>query len=63
VNLIAANSIDGTEFRRSPAAKIREFDRALRNAGIETSTRAERGTDIEAACGQLRQHAERAPGT
>lgn len=63
VNLIPANPVAGASFSRSPDARVAEFERVLARAGVETSVRAERGTDIDAACGQLRQHHEdgRAP--
>ena len=32
-----------------------KFAEELRNKGFEVSLRAERGTDIDAACGQLRK--------
>lgn len=55
VNLIPINPVAETGFARSPADRIDSFQRVLHAAGIEVSIRAERGTDIDAACGQLRQ--------
>jgi len=55
VNLIPVNPVAETGFARSPADRIESFQRVLHAAGIEASIRAERGTDIDAACGQLRQ--------
>jgi 23S rRNA (adenine2503-C2)-methyltransferase len=55
VNLIPVNPVAESGFARSPADRIESFQRILHAAGIEVSTRAERGTDIDAACGQLRQ--------
>ena len=55
VNLIPINPVAETGFARSPADRIESFQRVLHAAGIEVSIRAERGTDIDAACGQLRQ--------
>ena len=55
VNLIPVNPVAEAGFSRSPADRIEGFQRVLHAAGIEVSTRAERGTDIDAACGQLRQ--------
>lgn len=53
VNLIPINPV-GTEKR--PSAKcIADFARVLEEGHIPVSTRKERGIDIEAACGQLRQ--------
>lgn len=55
VNLIAVNAVTESNLVRSPAERLNAFDRGLRDAGIEVSVRAERGSDIDAACGQLRQ--------
>ena len=55
VNLIPVNPVAESGFRRSHDARIHAFERGLREAGIEVSRRSERGTDIDAACGQLRQ--------
>jgi 23S rRNA (adenine2503-C2)-methyltransferase len=55
VNLIPVNPVAETGFARSPAERVESFQRVLHAAGIEVSIRAERGTDIDAACGQLRQ--------
>jgi len=60
VNLIPANPVPGSQFARSADERIDEFQRRLEHAGIECSVRAERGTDIDAACGQLRQRAQEA---
>jgi 23S rRNA (adenine2503-C2)-methyltransferase len=57
VNLIPVNPVPSTGFRRSPAERIETFQRQLHVSGIEVSVRAERGADIDAACGQLRQRA------
>ncbi|MGB4637847.1 MAG: 23S rRNA (adenine(2503)-C(2))-methyltransferase RlmN, partial [Limnochordia bacterium] len=37
------------------SARIAAFAQMLERAGIPVSLRKERGSDIEAACGQLRQ--------
>ena len=55
VNLIPANPIEGMSFGRSSSARARLFEARLAQAGVEASIRAERGADIDAACGQLRQ--------
>jgi 23S rRNA (adenine2503-C2)-methyltransferase len=57
VNLIAINPVAGTGMGRPGGERIRGFHSALTDAGIEVSIRTERGTDIDAACGQLRQRA------
>lgn len=53
VNLIPINPV-GAEERPSEEA-VRLFAEIVAKAGIQVSIRKERGTDIEAACGQLRQ--------
>jgi 23S rRNA (adenine2503-C2)-methyltransferase len=58
VNLIPVNPVSESGFARSDASRIRAFERGLAETGVEVSIRAERGTDIDAACGQLRQRAE-----
>jgi 23S rRNA (adenine2503-C2)-methyltransferase len=60
VNLIPVNPVAETGFSRAPSERVRAFERALRSAGIDVSIRAERGSDIDAACGQLRRR-ESAP--
>jgi 23S rRNA (adenine2503-C2)-methyltransferase len=59
VNLIPVNAVAEDGFRRASGTRLIEFERSLRDAGIEVSVRTERGSDIDAACGQLRQrHSE-----
>jgi 23S rRNA (adenine2503-C2)-methyltransferase len=52
-NLIPFNPFPNSGFRRSPAARIRQFAEILMDAHIVTTTRKTRGDDIDAACGQL----------
>ncbi len=59
VNLIPMNPVSEGGFTRSPADRLLAFESGLRQSGIEVSVRAERGADIDAACGQLRQRAEK----
>ncbi len=54
VNLIPLNPVPGIPFERPPAARVREFARLIREAGIPVTVRIERGVEIQAACGQLR---------
>jgi 23S rRNA (adenine2503-C2)-methyltransferase len=61
VNLIPVNPVEGSGLERSPADRVKAFRDALTAAGVETSIRVERGSDIDAACGQLRQRPEGAP--
>ena len=53
VNLIPFNPFPGTEFSRSSAQTIRDFQERLRASGLVATTRRTRGDDIDAACGQL----------
>lgn len=55
VNLIPVNPVSGSGTDRPDESRIRGFAARLAAAGIETSVRTERGTDIDAACGQLSQ--------
>jgi len=57
VNLIPVNPVAGTGLARPAADAARRFRDSLMRAGVEASIRVERGADIDAACGQLRQRA------
>lgn len=57
VNLIPVNPVDGTSFARPVDEAVNRFREALLAAHVECSVRTERGSDIDAACGQLRQQA------
>ncbi|NMB00994.1 MAG: 23S rRNA (adenine(2503)-C(2))-methyltransferase RlmN [Firmicutes bacterium] len=57
VNLIPINPVGPAQ--RPSAKRILDFTRVLEKSGIAVSVRKERGTDIEAACGQLRQSDQR----
>lgn len=53
VNLIPLNPTSG-EFERPKRKNVIEFERILTNCGINCTVRVEKGTEISAACGQLR---------
>ncbi|MBO4495324.1 MAG: 23S rRNA (adenine(2503)-C(2))-methyltransferase RlmN [Clostridiales bacterium] len=55
INLIAANEFDGSPFKRSKPASVRAFQDLLEKSGMTVTLRREMGTDIMAACGQLRR--------
>ncbi len=55
INLIPVNSVQGTGYRQSGRRHIDEFAALLTKRGIETTIRRELGSDINAACGQLRR--------
>jgi len=53
VNLIPINPTAGN-FKRPTKSNVLEFERILSNAGVNCTVRVEKGTEISAACGQLR---------
>ena len=56
VNLIQYNHIDEVKFKQSPSESIELFKSRLFKNGIAVSFRKSRGSDKNAACGQLRQN-------
>ena len=63
VNLIPLNPTAASPYKRSPYARVKQFEKILREADIPTTLRVEKGIEIAAGCGQLRQTAEREPQT
>ena len=55
VNLIAMNKVPGTIFQSASPAKVKQFRDILESGGINATIRREMGSDIMAACGQLRR--------
>ncbi|MCX8129010.1 MAG: 23S rRNA (adenine(2503)-C(2))-methyltransferase RlmN [Clostridia bacterium] len=55
VNLIPVNTVTGIDMRKSNRKQIEQFRSVLENNGIEATVRRELGSDINAACGQLRR--------
>lgn len=55
VNLIPVNEIKENTYKRSSKKSIDDFSEILKSYGIEVTTRREMGSDINAACGQLRR--------
>ncbi len=53
VNLIPINPTAG-DFQRPTQDNVHEFEQILSNAGVNCTVRVEKGTEISAACGQLR---------
>ena len=53
VNLIPLNPTPGYPVRGTPPAGVRDFRDRLKAAGVNVTVRRNRGTDIDAACGQL----------
>ena len=54
VNLIPYNPTAGPGLRRPSRERVRAFQAALQEAGVNATVRVERGQEIAAACGQLR---------
>lgn len=59
VNLIPVNYVPERDYVRTPKNDIFNFQKTLQKRGINATIRREHGSDIAAACGQLRaQHAK-----
>jgi 23S rRNA (adenine2503-C2)-methyltransferase len=54
VNLIPLNPTPGFGAPASPPRRVHAFAERLRSGGVGATVRRNRGTDIDAACGQLR---------
>jgi 23S rRNA (adenine2503-C2)-methyltransferase len=64
VNLIPLNPTPGWPTRGTPREGVQRFQRWLTDLGINATVRRNRGTDIDAACGQLAARVElRTPRT
>jgi len=55
VNLIPVNPVVERGNRRSSRQAVERFQKTLQNCGVNATIRRELGTDINAACGQLRR--------
>lgn len=55
VNLIPVNPVKGKDYRRSNVTNVLSFQKFLENGKINVTIRREMGSDIDAACGQLRR--------
>ena len=54
VNLIPLNSVDGTGLAGTDRAAAESFCSVLEKRGVQATVRRTLGSDIDAACGQLR---------
>lgn len=54
VNLIPYNPVSETGYQRSKPEAVKAFYKTLKSNGVNCGIRREHGTDIDAACGQLR---------
>lgn len=59
VNLIPYNKVEGLEWKRPDSFRRNTFFSLLKSKKVSVTLRREKGTDIEAACGQLALLAER----
>lgn len=59
VNLIPYNQVEGLPWQRPDESVCEAFAKELRECGITTTLRLEKGHDIDAACGQLRLKTEK----
>lgn len=60
VNLIPVNPVEERGNRRSSRQAVELFQKTLQACGVNATVRRELGTDINAACGQLRRNHARA---
>ena len=54
VNLIPYNPINNSEYKKPDKKQLLMFKYILESGGKKVTIRLERGSDIDAACGQLR---------
>lgn len=57
VNLIPFNDVEGLPYRRPTTELLQAFTNVLHRAGISVKVRKRKGSQIDAACGQLRRSA------
>ena len=55
VNLIRVNEVSETGFKRGSRESVNAFAKALESRGITATVRRRLGSDVNAACGQLRR--------
>ncbi|MBQ9736858.1 MAG: 23S rRNA (adenine(2503)-C(2))-methyltransferase RlmN [Clostridia bacterium] len=55
VNLIPVNTVEESGFKKGSRERIQNFCKRLEKSGITATVRREMGSDINAACGQLRK--------
>jgi 23S rRNA (adenine2503-C2)-methyltransferase len=58
VNVIPLDPTPGYPTSGSPPARVAAFRSRLADLGVNATVRRNRGTDIDAACGQLRANHE-----
>jgi 23S rRNA (adenine2503-C2)-methyltransferase len=60
VNLIPFNDVEGLPYRRPTEEAQAEFIAVLRRSGLSVKVRKRKGSEIDAACGQLRREVSEA---
>ena len=55
VNLIPLNEVKGREYKTADEKSVAAFKKILENSGVAVTVRRTLGSDIDAACGQLRR--------
>lgn len=55
VNLIPFNDVEGLPYRRPTEESLRSFTTTLERDGVSVKVRKRKGSEIDAACGQLRR--------
>ena len=55
VNLIPINPVDGSPYSATDAENVKRFQTLLTDLGVNATVRRRLGSDISAACGQLRR--------
>lgn len=58
VNLIPFNEVNGLDYRRPDEESLESFVQTLRAGGLSVKVRKRKGSEIDAACGQLRRETE-----
>ncbi|WP_020470888.1 23S rRNA (adenine(2503)-C(2))-methyltransferase RlmN [Zavarzinella formosa] len=58
VNLIPFNDVEGLPYKRPTDNAIRTFIEVLQKGGVSVKVRKRKGSEIDAACGQLRRKVE-----
>ena len=56
VNLIPLNEVKGREYKTANGKNVAAFKRILESSGVAVTVRRTLGSDIDAACGQLRRN-------
>ena len=67
INLIPFNDVEGLPYKRPEQEQLTAFIETLQRAGLSVKVRKRKGSEIDAACGQLRRKVEEqdkaTPGT